>query len=391
MTVEVKRRMKKQNSILAILALLVIVMVIAGCGSKTIASSAEVVKETKQPIKVGVILALTGGAAMYGNPMLDAMTLAVEEINSKGGIGGRAIEFVVEDGQCQPTPAANAAQKLVNMDKVEVILGGLCSSETLAVAPIVEAAHVTLLSPSSTSPAITKAGDFIFRDIASDLAQATVGAKMMYDAGLREVAVLVVNDDYGIGIRDAFVSHFEKLGGTVTTTVTLEKEGKDYRTELMKVKDSKPEAFYLAAFPKEAGLALKQSAEIGMDVPVFGTEVLNDGSLVEVAGNAADGLKITVPAAGTGSVYADFKSSYNAKFGRDPEAYTAESYDAVFLIADALKKTDGSGEKIKDELYQTRFVGASGVIVFNADGDPVDKEYDVLELTSGTFVNIGKV
>ena len=220
---------------------------------------------------------------------------------------------------------------------------------------------------------------------------ATVGAKMMYDAGLREVAVLVVNDDYGIGIRDAFVSHFEKLGGTVTTTVTLEKEGKDYRTELMKVKDSEPDAFYLAAFPKEAGLTLKQSAEIGMDVPVFGTEVLNDGSLVEVAGNAADGLKITVPAAGTGSVYADFKSSYNTKFGRDPEAYTAESYDAVFLIADALKKTDGSGEKIKDELYQTRFVGASGVIVFNADGDPVDKEYDILELTSGTFVNIGKV
>ena len=120
------------------------------------------------PIKIGFIGPLTGEASPYGVDTLNGAKLAVDEINEAGGVNGRMIEIIAEDGRCTGTDAASAAQKLVNVDKVVAIVGGQCSGETLAAAPIAESAKVVMISPVSSSPDVTAAGDFIFRDYPSD-------------------------------------------------------------------------------------------------------------------------------------------------------------------------------------------------------------------------------
>src|SRR3989338_8967946 len=128
-------------------------------------------------VKIGVVVPLTGNKAAYGIPLRRAAELALEEINMGGGIAGKPLEAVWEDGKCEAKDATAAAQKLINVDGVKIIFGGVCSSETLAMAPLTEAAKVLVVSPSATSPDITAAGDYIFRTAPSDAAAGSVAAE----------------------------------------------------------------------------------------------------------------------------------------------------------------------------------------------------------------------
>src|SRR3989344_2301048 len=154
-------------------------------------------------IRIGFIGSLTGEAASYGEPQRDALKLAVDDINSSGGIGGRTVEIIYEDGECSGEGGANAAQKLVNVDKVEVILGGSCSSETLAALPIVEKAGVVIVTGSATSPDLVNKSKFFFRVYPNDSAQGTVLANAAYAKGWKNVAVIQEQTDYPLGIYKA--------------------------------------------------------------------------------------------------------------------------------------------------------------------------------------------
>jgi len=151
------------NTSKIILWLLVIIVVIIGIWYGVSRKPAE-----EEPIKIGAVLPLTGTESSWGADAKEGIELAVEEINSRGGIKNKKIEIIYEDGQCKPEPAVTAAQKLINVDRVSVIIGEICSSATLAIAPITETAKVVLISPGSASPKITEAGDFIFRNWITD-------------------------------------------------------------------------------------------------------------------------------------------------------------------------------------------------------------------------------
>src|SRR3989344_5259538 len=186
-----------KNVIWALVVIVILTLLFTWGGDK-------VPKETG-PIKVGVIAPLTGDAAAYGEPLTNIVKMAVEEVNNAGGVDGRTIELVIEDGKCNGKDGGSATQKLVNVDGVKVILGGFCSSESLAAIPIAEAAKVLVLSAGSSSPDLTGASPYFFRNYPSDSAQGKVLAQIAYnDKGWKKVAFLQEQTDYAVGIYKAF-------------------------------------------------------------------------------------------------------------------------------------------------------------------------------------------
>ena len=154
-------------------------------------------EEDTSPIVVGFISPLTGDAATYGEPGQKVTQLAVAEINNAGGINGRELQVIYEDGKCNGKDAASAMQKLVNVDKVQAVLGGFCSGESLAAAPIANANKVLLFSPGSSSPDLTEAGPYFFRNYPSDESQGKVLAEVAYNTKeWKKVGVIQEQLDY---------------------------------------------------------------------------------------------------------------------------------------------------------------------------------------------------
>ncbi|MBM2817656.1 MAG: Extracellular ligand-binding receptor [Parcubacteria group bacterium] len=208
---------------------------------------------TKEPIKIGVILPLTGDAATIGESLKNTITIAIEEINGSGGVENRLLEMIYEDGKCGGLASASAAQKLINIDKVKFIIGGACSGETLGSAPIAESSKVVLLSPVSSSPDITNAGDYVFRNFASDASSGNEIAEAIIDIGHKKVAVISEQTDYSQALRKVFEKRFTELSGTITTSETYTTNTRDFRTQLTKIKNTLPDAIYLVPQTPQSG------------------------------------------------------------------------------------------------------------------------------------------
>ena len=162
------------------------------------------------PVKVGVIGPMTGDAAIYGEPNANIIKMAADEINAQGGIDGHQIELIIEDGKCSGSDAVSAAQKLINVDKVQVIIGGLCSGESLAIVPVAEKAKVSLLSIGSSSPDLTDVSKFFVRNYPSDNTQGVVLATAAVAKGITSIGFIQEQTDYALGVYKAFSAEFEK-------------------------------------------------------------------------------------------------------------------------------------------------------------------------------------
>src|SRR3989344_6023695 len=233
-------------------------------------------------IKLGVLLPLTGDAAQYGESESRAIQVAVEEINNAGGVKGRQLEIVTEDGKCDPQAAGTAAQKLVNIDKVKIIIGGACSGETLAAAEITEPAEVILISPSASSPKVTEAGDFVFRTYPSDALAGRIAAKYAYEKlNVRKAAVFTELTDYSQGLREVYKEAFADLGGQIVSDETYNTGDVDFRTQILKIKNSRPDVVYIVPQSPTTGLAIIQQLRENRVTAKFTTaEVLLDRQVV---------------------------------------------------------------------------------------------------------------
>lgn len=341
------------------------------------AKSPGIPEADTSPIKVGLIAPLTGDAAVYGEPLANVVRLAVEEINAQNGVAGRPLEVIYEDGKCNGTDAANATQKLVNVDGVKAIIGGFCSSESLAAIPIVEQAKVALLSPGSSSPDLTGKSPFFARNIPSDATQGVVVATIAsQDKKWKTVAFMQEQTDYALGLYTAFTTEFEKLGGKTTkeefaSTVT------DLRSQLTKLKAAKPDALFIAAqTPATAERILKQLAELKWSVPLLGSDaILGDPTIVT---NNAEMLEGTLGAEfGINPNNPKFQSllaAYQTKFGSEMlyQSYGQTMYDAVYLLRDGLLAVGEDGELLANWLHQiSNWQGASGSVTIGSNGDLV--------------------
>ena len=343
--------------------------------------------DNKGSIKIGFTGPFTGEMASFGENAKAAVQIAVEEVNAEGGINGRPLEVVYEDDACNGAKGVSAAQKLINIDKVPVAVSGLCSMVVLSSATLYEKAHVVDLAYSATSPAISNAGDYIFRNIPSDNFQAKKAADYIYNTlGKKKLAVVYVNNDWGTGLNGALSDSFKALGGTVVVDEAYEPTSKDLRSQFSKVKDSDAEALYFAGFPDGSIVGIKQIKDLKINLPIVGADAWDSPKLWKDLNGAGDGAVFF--AAKTSSTDG-FKAKMKQKVGSDEIMYPSNyAYDDIKYIAEVMRKVGTDGQKIKDELYKTTFHGtvSQPVLKFDKNGDPEDAVYALKKIVGTEMV-----
>lgn len=317
-------------------------------------------------LRFGATLPLTGDAAIWGKNTQEGVDLAVEEINAQGGVLGQRITIIYEDTRAMPKDGVSAFQKLASVDRVPAIIDDSVSSVTLAMAPLANQSKVVVLATGATAPAISSAGPFIFRIWNSDAYEGEVMADHAYNKmGIRRVAVLYINNDYGTGLRDVFTKTFPQRGGAVTVAESFEQNATDFRTQLTKIKAVNPDGLYLVGYPKEIPVALLQARELGVQCKLLGTVAMLDPQLVAAAGNAAEGLVFPYPRPATGAHVDHFQKAFKQKYGKDPGITSDVGYDAVKMLVAAVGASGGAtGEDIRIGLGKLKdFQGVSGTEV----------------------------
>jgi len=380
--------------LLGILTLIVILLVACQVQQQVQQPSGGEVKTTQPQgtYKIGVMYPLTGDAAAYGLPIQKTTKYAADEINAKGGVSGRKLELVYEDSKCNPKDGNAAAQKLINIDKVKVIIGGVCSGETLGAAPLANENKVVMISPSATSPDITtKGGDFVFRLSPSDAYAGVVASDYAYkELKFKKAGIISEATDYAQGLRRVFKENFEKLGGQIVADETFNPEDTDFRTQVTKVKAANPDVVYLVPQTKAKGVLLvKQAREAGVQKQLLTAEVMIGRDVVKESPKDVEGMigveqKFDDKAPKAAPILAKYKQ--DTKEDAPFPAYMSAAYDIVYLAADAIAKNGYDGEKIRDYFYAVEnYEGAVGKVSIDENGDVV-MDFNVKQVKNGELV-----
>lgn len=366
-----------------IIAVMLSFLIFISACSGTITGNA--VKE--DTIKMGFIGPLTGDASNLGNGARQATEMAVEEINAQGGINGKKLEVIYENTQCKGKDSINAVNKLINLDGVQAIVGGLCSAATVPASELAEENEVVLFSYCASAPKISQLGDYMFRSYPSDAYQGVFMAEYVFDElNAKTAAVFHVRDDWGTGLRDTFTKRFKELGGEILFDGSYEPSSKDMRTELLKIKSSNPDIIYMPSFPNSAAIMLQQADELDIDRhKMLGGDGSYDPEVIKVAGTATEGFRLT-------AVFVDPKKEvadkYKEKYGHDFILCGVQAYDNTYILADIIGKVGNDGALIKDALYDIDHDGVSGRVRLDSNGDLVGAEYAIYEVQDGEFVQI---
>ncbi len=326
----------------------------------------------EEPIKLGMFASLTGREAAFGQRNQRGALFAVEEINAGGGVLGRKIELLTEDTRSLQGEAATAAKKLIARDKVAAILSGTGSSPALEVAPICQAAGVPLMAATATNPRVTEAGDYIFRACFIDPFQGTVLARFArHTLKVRRVAVLVASGNaYSVGLAKYFRERFIADGGEIVAEQKYADGDKDFRAQLTAIKVLLPDAIFASGNYTESALVCLQARQLGFTSPIFGGDTWDTPALIQIAGKAVEGAYFTghFSPDSTDFLVRSFVERYRARWSESPDTGTSLGYDAVMLLADALRRAGTTdAKKLRDALAATKdFAGVTGRITIDA-------------------------
>jgi branched-chain amino acid transport system substrate-binding protein len=300
-------------------------------------------------VKVGIILPISGNTAAFGKDTLSGVKIAVEEINKNKEM---KIELVVEDDKSSTTDAANAAKKLVNVDKVNVIIGSVASSNV----------------------AVTKAGEYVSRICFIDDFQGMAMAKFAFN-DLKAKKAAIVKDsaqDYSIGLAKAFKETFEKLGGQIVVEVSYQSKDQDFSSQLTKVKVKKPDVLFVPGYYQEVGNMIRQAKQFGISAKFLGGDGWSGQELFDLGGEAIVGHYFSSHFSDedTDPKVQEFVKKYNAAQKIAPNDMAALGYDSIYVVADAVRrngmKTDAEG--MMKAINATKgFAGVTGVITLDKD------------------------
>lgn len=326
------------------------------------------------PIKIGEYASLTGKEAGFGQTSHHGVVLALEEINAAGGVLGRKLELAYEDNQTKPGESATVVKKLISRDKVVAVIGEVASSRSLEAAPIAQAAKIPMIAPAATNPEVTKKGNYIFRVCFIDPFQGTVMAKFARnELKAKRVAILAsVSNAYSMGLAKFFRETFTAAGGTIAVEPRYSEGDKDFRAQLTAVKAAGVDAIFVPGYYTESALIVRQARDLGLNQPFFGGDGWEDEQLLKIGGEALNGCYYSThfSAENTDPAVAKFVDRYKRRWnGEVPGAFSALGYDAVYVLADALRRAGSTeGPKLRDALAATRnFAGVTGATTLDAD------------------------
>ena len=342
-------------------------------------------------IKIGVAEALTGNASQYGVPIRKGFELAAGEINASGGINGQKLEWVIEDEQGKKEEAINVFKKLIFQDRALMLFGPTLSNSAQASDPVAQAAKIVVFGTSNTADGITSIGNYVFRNSVTEADIVPVTIKVAAQkTGLKKVAVLYGNDDiFTKSGYDNFAKALQILKIPVTTTETFAKGDVDFKPQLTKIKASNPDAIVLSALVAEGAPIMVQARQLGITVPFIGGNGMNSPRLFELAKDSSDNLwvgspwSVENPAPENKRFLTTFQKAYNSL----PDQFAAQAYDAVYIVAQALKKIKLTGKleadrtALRDTLPATKWTGATGPFKFSQVKDREGKPagYDAVQ------------
>jgi branched-chain amino acid transport system substrate-binding protein len=352
------------------------------------AASASGAPGTSDTLLLGQVGSLTGSEATFGISARNGIAMAVEEANAAGGVKGKKLAVRVYDSQGRPEEAAQAATRLITQDKVLVLLGEAASSNSMAMAEKAQAAGVPMITPSSTNPAVTRKGDYIFRVCFIDPFQGYVMAKFARDhLEMKKVAVLQDNKSaYSVGLTDVFSRKFSEMGGAIVANESYSKGDTDFRAQLTAIKMTKPNAVFIPGYYTDVGIIARQARELGLSVPLLGGDGWESDKLFELGGEAIEGSYYSnhYSVDNPDPYVQEFIGKYKAAYGGVPDSVAALAYDAARLAIDAMKRApDLTGASIRDAIASTKdFPGVAGTINLDQNRDAV-KQAVILKVEGG--------
>ena len=359
---------------------------IAGCGGEKKAANSN-------EIKIGGNFELSGGVANYGQSTMNGVKLAFKEINEKGGINGKKISLVIADNKSEPSEAANAVTKLINQDKVVALIGPVTSSNLIATTQIATDKKIPVLTPTATSPKATfengKVKEMIFRSCFIDPFQGEVMARFAANSMKVKTAAIYVDNssDYSKGLAEVFRDAFTKLGGKIVAEEAFLQKDTDFKSAITKIKAANPDVIFIPAYYQEVGMIVKQAREMGVTIPLIGTDGWDSPKLVEIAGAAA--LNNTFFSNHYSAEDKDphiqaFVEAYKKEYNQMPDALAVLGYDGALMMIDALKRAGSEDpKKIQEALASTKNLQvSSGILTLDDKHNPL-KSAVVIEMKDG--------
>lgn len=356
---------------------------------------------TEQPnrtaLKIGYFGDLTGPTYNFGQSAMNGVLMAAAHINQYGGINNRQIDVVIQDDRGSAEEAARLTGKLIDQDKVVAIIAGGVSGNSRAAAPKAQSSHIPLISPSSTDPAVTQTGDYIFRACFVDSFQGEVMASFAAEKlKAKKAAILFdINSSYGRGLTEFFETSFRKLGGEIVNKQSYTQGDSDFKGQLSSIKAAEPEVIYIPGYYLEVALIAKQARALGLNQPLLGGDGWDAPELWQLGGDALNGSYISThyspddPSPKIQQFVREYKQRYQNLV---PDAHAALAYDATLLLFDAIKRAGTTdGPQLRDALASTKdFDGVTGLISMDEHRNAV-KPAVVLKLQDASFIYQEKI
>ncbi|MCC6933340.1 MAG: ABC transporter substrate-binding protein [Deltaproteobacteria bacterium] len=342
----------------------------------------------QEKFKIGFIGAMTGPFSSYGG--YKAVSMAIDDINARGGILGRPVELIAEDGKGNGLTAVTAMHKLINIDKVKYVLGGHSSPESVPIAPIAEANKVIMLATVSASPALTNAGDYVFRTCPASTKQ----SERLFDylktkKEIKSIGILYEETAYAQPMAEKLKELAIPAGINVAFFEGYNSEETDFRLLLIKLKGKKVDALIFSPQNTESAmLVLAQQKNLHLNLPIIGNDVLGGLPLPEEQKAAlTEGIVYAEPEfSSEGEDYINFAKRYNQRSGVGDLQFgmwMAESYDGARILADVINRCGDDTEKVKQCLYQVKdYPGISGKISIDSNGDGL-RAFKLIQIVNG--------
>jgi len=378
----------------AAIALMLAAALAAGCGGGD--KKADGGKDAKgaKEIVIGANFELTGNVANYGKSTLAGLKLAVDEVNKAGGINGAKVRVVESDNKSEPSESGNAVTKIITKDKVVAVIGPATSGCVAASEPIVTANKVPLIAPCATAPAITvdkdgKTKQFVFRACFIDPFQGEIMAKFASNSlKVKKVAILHdASSDYSKGLAEVFQKTLEGAGGSVVAKEAFLSKDIDFKSTLTKLKASEPEALYIPGYYEEVAKIIKQAREVGLNVPLLGSDGWDSPKLVEIAGDKDTDncfFSNAYTAEDKDPGVQKFIQAYKAANQKVPDVFAMQGYNAGLVLFNAIKTAGTTdGVKLAEALAKTKDLQvANGKFTYDEKHNPVTSAL-VIEMKGG--------
>ncbi|MCB0384854.1 MAG: ABC transporter substrate-binding protein [Bdellovibrionales bacterium] len=329
--------------------------------------------DDNSPIPVGAFLSLTGTDASFSSSTQKGMELAIDQINSKGGVKGRHLKLIIKDDQGKPETAAQVVEALADQDNVVAIIGQAASQLSLAAAPVAQKKQVPMISPSSTNPRVTEAGDYVFRVCFIDPFQGYVMAKFAR-SHLKVDKVAILRDrksEYSMGLAEYFSKTFLNLGGEVVAEEEFVSGDLDFREQIGHIRSQSPAAVFIPGYYTEVALIARQIRQMGMKAHLLGGDGWDSGKLFELARESVNGSYFSshFTSESKEPQVKLFVDLFRDKFKERPDGFAAMAFDATHILAQAIAKApSATRQEIRNKIAETKeFPGVTGAISLNSE------------------------